>query len=929
MIPHGSDIARYTLMPEIIPRLKDFAPNGFWFASLMAQVFRLCRLLPVGHPMTLSVSYGRYGVKDVLSESARLLKFDIKHLDHIIIYLSFLLGIVLLLAMMAVIITMAVTHSASAGSVNTLFGSMFETARPQNDLALMMLDRTFQIPGFFGSSQAPASANDISAFMRGLQTLFEFYGMGMLCIAGLLVFYFFIAVILETAQSGSPFGERFAEVYVPIRLVIALLLLVPMGYGFSAGQYMVLNMAKWGSAFATNAWLVFNKASGPNPLGAPANELIAAPKASDIDPVVNQMFLTQSCIAIYDQLLGIKVEPYFARYSASGTTAVKFSGQSYEDARNFYMGQDIRFIFGTKIDDPKVAGSFPAQIKPYCGIINIQTPSRKPEAIAVYEIYYLLMGSLIQNTEIQAFGKRMALAYTKKADPCSIPVKGKWGTNCASAERPFYQDIALEYQAMLNALIKDQIDQLKSQGIRSGTVNMTQEILDMGWAGGGVWFNKIAGINGAITSAAQTLPQPASYPLVMDYVKNMKILGQLGIDSATQFTPETASGTTLDWTASKVTEHTSSNNQIAGFLSNVFQIFVTDSPTAKEKAQKSGGPIAGLFHMMFGTTGLMDLRENDAVHPLAKMAALGRGIIERTITYLGATSLLAGASSMFGAIQTSESMRELSAAAMSASNMFMSFALVGLTVGFILYYVIPFIPFLYFFFAAGRWVKSVFEALVGVPLWALAHIRIDGDGIPAQAAANGYYLLLEIMLRPIMTLFGLMAAFIIFTGMVIVLNSIFDLVLGNLVGFTPSTNSDGTLSKEGVATMRDSFDKFFYSVAYAVLLYMMAMACFKLIDLIPNSIMRFIGSQVSSFAEKEPPIADKMVQYTGVAGYSLSDDLAKVAQGFGKAAGEGASLPIAIKEQQDARQALANRQQNDELLKPPPSSNKNGQGGSE
>ncbi len=911
MIPRGSDIARYSLMPEILPRLKDFSPNDFWFASLMAQIFRLCRLLPAGHPMTLSASYGRYGVRDVLAESGRLLRFDGKHLDHIFIYLSFLLGIGLLLAMMVGIIFMAITHSAEA---TQFFGSMFQTPRPANDLALMMLDRTFQIPGFFGSSAAPQSAGDISAFMVGLHILFEFYGYGMLCIAGLLVFYFLIAVILESAQTGSPFGGRFAEVYVPIRLVIALLLLVPMGYGFSAGQYMVLNMAKWGSSFATNAWLVFNAKSGPNPLGAPANELIAAPKAADFDPVLNQMFLTQACIAIYDQLLGIKVEPYFARTAASGSSAIPFSGQSFKDAREFYMGQDIRFIFGARIDDPKISEGYPGKIKPYCGIINLPIPSRKTEALALYNVFYLLLTSLIQDQELKNFGQRMAYGFTKKGDPCSVQVSGTWDETCTTPNRAYYQDIAQNYQAQLNALVKNQIAQLKSQGVNAGSINMTQEILDMGWAGGGVWFNKIAGINGAVTSAAQTLPQPASYPLVMEFVKSMKITAQLGIDTELQFVPEIKGGAPLSWEASKVTEHSNSNNQIASFLASVFQTFAKDSPTAAEKTNKSGGPIASLFHMMFGTKALMDLRENDGVHPLAKMAALGRGIIERTITYLGATSLLAGASSMMGAFQTSESLQSMSAAAMSASNMFMSFALVGLTVGFILYYIIPFIPFLYFFFAAARWVKSVFEALVGVPLWALAHIRIDGDGIPAQSAANGYYLLLEILLRPIMTLFGLMAAFITFTALVVVLNSVFDLVLSNLVGFTPAQNDDGSLTQDSVASIRDSFDKFFYSVAYAVLLYMMAMSCFKLIDLIPNSIMRFIGSQVNSFAEKEPPIADKMVQYTGIAGYTLSDDLARVAQGFGKASGEAIAVPIAIQQERRAEELAQNAQHNNQVI---------------
>ena len=61
-----------------------------------------------------------------------------------------------------------------------------------------------------------------------------------------------------------------------------------------------------------------------------------------------------------------------------------------------------------------------------------------------------------------------------------------------------------------------------------------------------------------------------------------------------------------------------------------------------------------------------------------------------------------------------------------------------------LFYIIPFMPFIYFFFAVGTWVKAIFEAMVGVPLWALAHIRIDGQGLPGDAAMNGYYLLLEI-----------------------------------------------------------------------------------------------------------------------------------------------------------------------------------------
>ena len=56
-------------------------------------------------------------------------------------------------------------------------------------------------------------------------------------------------------------------------------------------------------------------------------------------------------------------------------------------------------------------------------------------------------------------------------------------------------------------------------------------------------------------------------------------------------------------------------------------------------------------------------------------------------------------------------------------------------------------------FAVGGWVKGLFEAMVGVPLWALAHIRIDGQGLAGDAALNGYFLIFEIFIHLLMFFF--------------------------------------------------------------------------------------------------------------------------------------------------------------------------------
>ena len=74
--------------------------------------------------------------------------------------------------------------------------------------------------------------------------------------------------------------------------------------------------------------------------------------------------------------------------------------------------------------------------------------------------------------------------------------------------------------------------------------------------------------------------------------------------------------------------------------------------------------------------------------------------------------------------------------------------------------------------------------MVGIPLWALAHLRIDGEGLPGQAAESGYFLIFEIFLRPILTVFALIAAILIFSAQVRVLNFIWDIVTTNVTGFS-------------------------------------------------------------------------------------------------------------------------------------------------
>ena len=164
-----------------------------------------------------------------------------------------------------------------------------------------------------------------------------------------------------------------------------------------------------------------------------------------------------------------------------------------------------------------------------------------------------------------------------------------------------------------------------------------------------------------------------------------------------------------------------------------------------------------------------------------------------------------------------------------------------------------------FFVSTNRplcWIKSIFEAMVAMPLWALAHLQIEGEGMSGRGASNGYFLLLEIFLRPILILFGLLASITTFSAFVGVLNIIFDMVVANVGGFDTQLDAEiragagpaGLTSQ--LSSVTDSVNMFFYTAMYAIVCYMLGLASFKLVDILPNQIMRWAGVSVGTFQEQ-------------------------------------------------------------------------------
>ncbi len=879
------DIAKYVLLPGIVPRLKEFKFDLSWLAYLMALIFSATKILPANHIYTRADQQGKFGLADILFEAGRNLKGGVRHVDQYIIYGSFILGAALFLGQFIILIFVILTHTAEASAF-----SMFQTPDPHDDVALMMLDKVFEIPNMFGSKFDVAVTGGTS-FGFALHTIIAFYNKGMLIIAGLIVLYYIFAVIIETMQTGTPFGQRFQEVFVPIRIILAIFLLIPLGYGLSAGQMLVLKLADWGSGLATNGWIIFNLRAENNPLGAGSAELIMNPKTEQIEDLLRYYSLVHSCRAIYQLQYDKNIQPYIVYKNGSKTASSRAQGLSYDTAVQRFGGNNVKVTYGEYSDG---YNTYPGNVKPYCGTIDLPAVGKNVEsAEAIQDVYWTFMQLLWTNSRLVNYGDRMAQNFANKSDVANSSAIDGWSDPTGKPDPGYYADTRNELQSIFNTEMRNAQDYIRTDP--ESELRMTDDLMRRGWGGAGIWFNKIAEYNGAVMSASISMPVPTAYPAVMQWTLMQKKTTNNNFSASTQFMATFGNGAALkDMMSGGGLDNPAKDGQIGKFLSDVYTDMTAENTYGDGAEKHDNNPVANMFSLIFGTDGLSELRGNNEIHPLAKMAALGRGILDRAIMYMGGAMVMGGLSGLASVIDNAANLTasrgSFQAAFSGIGGMFTTFATIGITVGIVLYYVIPFLPFLYFFFGVGRWVKSVFEAIIGIPLWALAHLRIDGEGIPGPAAAQGYFLLLEIFLRPILVICGLMAGVACFSALAIVLDTIFDLVTSNVAGYRPIDES-GSFTWNNVEMKRGHIDQFFYTVVYAVLLYMMATSCFKLIDLIPNSVLRYIGTGVNEFND-QMNLEQDMVRYTGIATYYMSDDVARAGQELGTIAGKTVALPV-------------------------------------
>lgn len=854
-------VVRYAMMPEILPRIRALGFHFGHFAYLLALVFGSARLIPQAHPVMNPANIGRFGVRQVIAIASDNLVWSRRNIDQVAIFGAIVVGLIMIVIQAILISAYAVLGGeANAQAVSSSNpGSFFETPDPDQDLAHIFLSQVFGADlKMFGSGGGipGTTGNPLHTAMRAMLSL---YSMATMVIAVIIVLYYILTVIGEAAKTGTPFGQRFNSLWAPIRLVIALGLLVPLGSGLNSAQYITLWMAKMGSGLGTQVWLRTADVIKSSP------ETVYKVKLNEtlfLHSMIENAFVASVCA---------KAHTDHEAKGGSGASwdRVLLSGDTLNSFMYMWRGPD----------------SAPHHRRS-CGSVSVSFPDGQDNVQQGDNIFGLASrDSAMPASKLVTTIRPIIDRTLSRVDAVAANYNGDLQDQATIDQ---LETIANEETENLTKAVND----LYTNQVSADLKKLMQGMDEKGWLYSGIWYMQL---NRTMQAAYQQRSKTVPNVIIPNKYTDP--------ESSTWWEWLDGSYKNADARVSSARTLIQTYGLVPSYVSQAANAVKDSYQNSCLSAKKQGGadlPIMEKLQCVISATfvpeQLTALSKEPTLDPMGTLVAAGGEILSRAYFlavagFAGKTAggLLSGIP-IFGGIGT---------VAAEIGGMLITIAFVGFGAGIVLYFLLPIFPFMYFFFAAVSWVMEIFEAIVAMPLWALAHLRIDGDGMPGQSAISGYYLLLAILIRPALIIFGLVGSSLIFFGAIYLLQIL----------FTPLLEVSREEGLYGLEIM-------LFTVIFSYIAYMLGLSCFKLVDTIPNAILRWIGNNPGTFSDnREDAVHGSQAAFLG--GAVIGQQMAGGVGGLGTGLGQLAGQPIAgrVKSRQMQQEAQGQRDRDERLAR--------------
>lgn len=645
--------------------------------------------------------------------------------------------------------------SVSATAQQTAAGGI------QNDAANFLLTSLFG-PGWENIVTQSGGA----VYSSTLFTMFELFNSTVLLGVGVLMVWTIVSGVAGAAYEGKSMGDKGVNLWTPTRMAYSIALLAPIpGIGISSLQAVVLAMVLSSVNLAND---LLDKT-----ISVMGGGVVSAGKVTEGGAGAQVRPLTFDMDNNYQEVSKEAFQMVFMANAASKTGSVITSsvGSYSQDApsslslvRTTLLSQYRMHEWNISGDSGHVIGNVQLKCSPEDGGLSAFAICQA-KANAFNTMIKALDG--ISRTYVSRFDSgtvhpETSIESCPEIGGVSVPYKACVGHKIKEAANAYLNSIATSMSVLNNAGGEYQSAWSKN------VTELQADIKKGGFVLLGSYYWRITKLNQMINSALKTeIERKFSIKAAMSSANSS--YGSGGAERVAMFQKENT-----DFERNYVTSSTnaalmdsiqnSSNSKSAdASMGRWFQAHYTAAVFGSSAATAILGgkePIATLQNLGLGiisaTDGFIAIAALwDSTGKSAKETA--KGVANATgQTVLGWFGSGVVAQVVAGAVTVASNMLS------SYLDLFMKFSGILISslavAAFFLAFYLPVLPTILWLLAIMGWLILVIEAMVAAPVWAAAHAIPEGEGIAGQHGKQGYMMLLNVLLRPALMVFGFMIA---------------------------------------------------------------------------------------------------------------------------------------------------------------------------
>lgn len=661
--------------------------------------------------------------------------------------------------------------------------------------------------------------------------------------------------LVASAREGKALGSNYHEVWAPMRVVVGYGMLVPAMKGLCAAQILVLYLISWGGNLANLVWSPYIDTITVGTIPSMQQQV------QDTVKMGNAANATAAVKAVFEKTLCAEVVNL-------GNTRLGVQNAQISVPPSWKTISNPNYSMWSSQSVPKNIQTL--DYGPVCGMISLEVLAvslNTPEISntkAMLEAKKQAITEIANNSELKSLAQRAAQTYYTNQG------SGEQSSRAFSSESNPDQYASLFTQA-INTYVSA-VSNAVGQAMQSSDPNTANEITQLreqakkdGWAAAGVYYLTLARIQARVYAAA-------TEGLQIGGVTGTRTNGQSAfITDALVGTKESPGALTQfgDWwdtknrqitnsamgTASQAASETNSN-ALSWVLNELFGGFANWFNSRSDSTQVIINPMADTI--TYGNKLLVG-----AQTAIVSGALLSGGIEAGNSSILGRAvngiaGIGAGLKGVFGFLSPFVTMLTIAILAAGAIQAF----------------VIPMIPYIMSVFFVVGMMTLVVEGLAAAPLWAFFHIRMDGQEFVDHVQRPGYMIAFNLILRPVLMIFGVILSYIVFGTMLWFVNTT----------FIPASNALSQSSSIGFIGM------FVMIVLMSYLDFQIAVRSFQLITHIPERVSRWFGQGGDNLGDDHDS-----QQATRVFVGGMEHRVSTMATGVGnakmmKGAGQGSSL---------------------------------------